>query len=156
MKTALLTTALSLALLCSTFGQTPDETAAIRQPALDYIESWYEGNPERMERALHPDLAKRIVKRGANGESQLEHMTASALIEGVRKGGGKKTPPEKQQKDITILDVYENVATVKLVASGWIDYLQIAKFNDRWLIVNVLWELKPKPASTGPKPEGRS
>jgi hypothetical protein len=144
MKRTLFAAALTLAFVSPTFAQTPDEAAAIKQPALDYIESWYEGNPERMERALHPDLAKRIVKRGPNGESQLEHMTASTLIENVRKGGGKKTPPEKQQKDITILDVYENVATVKLVASGWIDYLQIAKFNDRWLIVNVLWELKPK------------
>ena len=30
---------------------------AIKATALDYIEGWYEGNPERMERALHPDLA---------------------------------------------------------------------------------------------------
>jgi hypothetical protein len=97
-----------------------------------------------MERALHPDLAKRIVRRNPNGDSQLEHMTATTLVDNVRKGGGKKTPPEKQQKDITVLDVYENVATVKLVASTWIDYLQIAKFNGRWVIVNVLWELKPK------------
>ena len=144
MKRTLLVTALSFALLGPSYAQSPEDTAGIRQAALDYIESWYEGNPERMERALHPDLAKRIVRRNPNGESQLDHMTASTLVEGVRKGGGKKTPPEKQQKDITILDVYENVATVKLVASSWIDYLQIAKFNDRWLIVNVLWELKPK------------
>ena len=144
MKRTLLATALTLALVASSYAQSPEDTAAIRQAALDYIESWYEGNPERMERALHPDLAKRIVRRNPNGESQLDHMTASTLVEGVRKGGGKKTPPEKQQKDITVLDVYENVATVKLVASGWIDYLQIAKFGDRWLIVNVLWELKPK------------
>jgi hypothetical protein len=33
---------------------------------------------------------------------------------------------------------------VKLVASSWIDYLQIAKFNGRWVIINVLWEMKPK------------
>ncbi len=144
MTKTLLTTALSFAILSSSYAQSSDDAAGIRQAALDYIESWYEGNPERMERALHPDLAKRIVRRSPNGESQLDHMTAGTLVENVRKGGGKKTPPEKQQKDITILDVYENVATVKLVASGWIDYLQIAKFNDRWLIVNVLWELKPK------------
>ena len=36
---------------------------AIKQTALDYIEGWYEGNAERMERALHPELAKRIVLR---------------------------------------------------------------------------------------------
>ena len=31
----------------------------------------------------------------------------------------------------------------KVVASDWIDYLHIAKFNGRWVIVKVLWELKP-------------
>ncbi len=29
---------------------------AITATALDYAEGWYEGNAERMERALHPDL----------------------------------------------------------------------------------------------------
>ena len=144
MKHAILATAIAIALLSPVRAQSPDDTAAIKATALDYIESWYEGNPERMQRALHPDLAKRIVRRNPNGESQLDHMTAATLVENVRKGGGAKTPPEKQQKDVTILDVYENVATVKLVASSWIDYLQIAKFNGRWVIVNVLWELKPK------------
>jgi Putative lumazine-binding len=30
------------------------------------------------------------------------------------------------------------------VATDWIDYLHVAKFNGRWVIVNVLWELKPQ------------
>jgi len=42
---------------------TEADKAAIRQTALDYIEGWYEGNSERMERALHPDLAKRIARQ---------------------------------------------------------------------------------------------
>jgi len=118
--------------------------AAIKQTALDYIEGWYEGNAERMERALHPELAKRIVRTNAEGMSRLDQMSAMSLVLGVRRGGGKNTPPEKQQKDVTILDVYENAASVKVVAGDWIDYLHVAKFNGRWVIVNVLWELKPQ------------
>lgn len=119
-----------------------EDKAAITQTALDYIEGWYEGNAERMERALHPDLAKRIVIT-KDGRSRLEQMSAMGLVQGTRKGFGKDTPKEKQQKDVTILDVYENAASVKVVASDWIDYLHVAKFNGRWVIVNVLWELKP-------------
>jgi hypothetical protein len=122
---------------------TDADRAAIKQTALDYIEGWYEGNPERMERALHPDLAKRIVRTNAQGQSQLGQMSAMGLVQGVKRGGGKDTPREKQQRDVTILDVYGNAASVKIVASDWIDYLHIAKFNGRWVIVNVLWELKP-------------
>ena len=28
--------------------------------------------------------------------------------------------------------------------ADWIDYLQIAKVDGRWVIVNVLWEYKPR------------
>jgi hypothetical protein len=120
------------------------EAAAIRQTALDYIEGWYEGNTERMERALHPELAKRIVRtHPQNNQSRLDQMSAMTLVQGTRRGGGKDTPKERQQKDVTLLDRYENAASVKIVASDWIDYLHMAKFNGRWVIVNVLWELKP-------------
>lgn len=120
------------------------DKAAITATALDYIEGWYEGNAERMERALHPDLAKRIVMTDPEGRSRLQQMSAMGLVQGVKRGGGKDTPKEKQQKDVTILDVFGNAASVKIVASDWIDYLHIAKSNGRWVIVNVLWELKPK------------
>ena len=130
----------------SSQAQTPvadADKAAIKQTALDYIEGWYEGNAERMERALHPELAKRIVRSNAEGRSRLDQMSAMSLVQGTRRGGGKDTPKEKQQKDVTILDVFENAAIVKVVASDWIDYLHIAKYNRQWVIVNVLCELKP-------------
>jgi hypothetical protein len=141
-------------ILCASFSearaqqnsaQTGAEAAAIKQTALDYIEGWYEGNAERMERALHPELAKRIVRTDKSaGRSRLDQMSAMSLVQGTRGGFGKNTPKDKQQKDVTILDIYENAASVKVVAADWIDYLHMAKYNGRWVIVNVLWELKPK------------
>lgn len=126
-------------------GPAHADAAAIRQTALDYIEGWYEGNAERMERALHPDLAKRIVKTNPqNNQSRLEQMSALSLVQGTRRGGGRNTPKERQQKDVTVLDVYENAASVKIIASDWIDYLHLSRFNGRWVIVNVLWEFKPE------------
>lgn len=124
------------------------DEAAIRQAVLDYIEGWYEGNVERMERSLHPDLAKRIVMTNRqNNRSRLDQMSALTLVQQVRAGGGRETPRERQQKDVTILDIYENAASARLVASDWIDYLHLARFNGRWVIVNVLWELKPREGS---------
>jgi putative lumazine-binding protein len=125
-------------------AQSPADAAAIKQTALDYIEGWYEGNAERMERALHPELAKRIVRTNAEGNSRLDQMSAMTLVQYTRRGGGKQTPREQQQKDVTILDVYENAASVKVVASDWIDYLHMGKSNGKWVIINVLWEMKPK------------
>lgn len=120
------------------------DKAAIKQTALDYLEGWYEGNAERMERALHPELAKRIMRTNPQGQSRLDQMSAMTLVQYTRGGGGKNTPKESQQKDITILDVFENAASVKAVAADWIDYLHVAKSSGKWVIVNVLWELKPQ------------
>jgi hypothetical protein len=117
----------------------------IKQAALDYCEGWYEGDAERMEDCLHPELAKRIIRTDpATGRSKLENMGAMRLVQYTRKGYGTKTPAEAQQKDVVVLDVYENVACARATMSGWIDYMHLAKWNGRWVIVNVLWELKPE------------
>ena len=118
---------------------------AIKATALDYVEGWYEGNADRMERALHPDLAKRIVRTNDKGQSGLGQMSAMGLVQGVKRGGGKDTPKDQQQKDVVIFDVFGNTASLKATMSGWIDYMHLAKWNGRWVIVNVLWELKPPP-----------
>jgi hypothetical protein len=127
-------------------AQTAADSAAIRASALDYIEGWYEGNAERMERALHPELAKRIVMTNPqNGRSRLDQMSAMSLVRATRAGYGKETPADKRQEDVTILDVFQNAASVKVVASDWVDYLHMGKSDGKWVIVNVLWELKPQP-----------
>ena len=135
-----------------------DEDIAIKATALNYIEGWYEGDAARMESALHPELAKRMIFTDPKtGHSQFNHMGAMQLVQNTRRGGGNKTPKDEQLKEITILDRFNNAAVVKIVASGWIDYLEVAKFNGQWKIINVLWELKPKPptaarATTPDKP----
>jgi hypothetical protein len=128
----------------ATNRQATDESAAIRATALDYVEGWYTGDAARMERALHPELAKRIVNTNPqNGRSSLGQQGAMTLVQNTRNGGGKDTPPEQMQKDVVILDVFQNAASVRATMSGWIDYMHMAKWNGRWVIVNVLWELKP-------------
>lgn len=135
--------AIALALLAGgspVRAQAAADSAGIRQAALDYIEGWYDGNAERMERAVHPDLAKRIVNSDQRGRSVLGHQSAMTLVSNTRRGGGKETPVAEQRKDVRILDIFGNTASVRIDASSWIDYLHVAKWNGRWVIVNVLWE----------------
>jgi hypothetical protein len=70
-------------------------------------------------------------------------MGASVLVANVRDGGGTKTPKPERKEDVKVLDVFGDAAVVRIDAGGWIDYLQLHKWNGRWVIVNVLWELKP-------------
>jgi hypothetical protein len=126
-------------------AQTAADSAAIRTAALDYIEGWYTADAARMERSLHPELAKRIVQNDERGRSRLGQQSAMTLVTGTRSGGGKDTPPAQQIKDVKILDIFGNSASVRADMSGWIDYMHMAKWNGQWRIVNVLWELKPRP-----------
>ena len=122
-------------------AQSAADTAGIRRAALDYIEGYYEGNADRMARAVHPELAKRIVNVDERGRYRLGQMSAMTLVQGTRDGGGRDTPASERRKDITIFDIYQNTASAKIYASGWVDYLHLAKWNGRWVIINVLWEL---------------
>jgi hypothetical protein len=124
----------------------PAVEAAIRATALDYIDGWYEGDAARMERALHPELVKRIVRTDPkSGAVWLENMGASLLVRYVRDGGGTKTPKAQRKNEVRVLDVFGDAAVARIDAGAWIDYLQLHKWNGRWVIVNVLWESKPPP-----------
>jgi hypothetical protein len=126
-------------------AQASADTTAIRSTALDYVEGWYEGNAERMGRALHPELVKRIAVRDTTtGKTMVQGMGSSVLVNSTRHGYGKETPKERQQKEISVLDVFGNVASVKAVMADWVDYMHMARIDGRWMIVNVLWERKPK------------
>lgn len=133
-----------LAMSISVLGQTDADREAIKRTALNYAEGWYEGNAEKMENALSPDLAKRIVLSNDKGKSSLSQMTAMRLVQATRGGGGKDTLKEHHQKDVTILDITGGAATVKLEMRHWVDYMHIGKIDGKWMIVNVLWEMKPK------------
>jgi hypothetical protein len=142
---ALLAMIISAAPITTAACQSSADSAAIKQTALDYIQGWYEGDGTRMERALHPELAKRIVRTDNSGNYRLDQQSAMTLVQNTRTGGGKDTPAADRHDDARILDIYRNAASVRIDASYWVDYLQMAKWRGRWVIVNVLWELKPKP-----------
>src|SRR4051812_29458938 len=89
-------TILALALLATApafaSAQTSADSAAIRATAMDYIEGWYSADAARMERALHPELAKRIVMTDpASGRQRIDNQSAMTLVNGTRGGGGKNT-----------------------------------------------------------------
>jgi len=145
--TCLSVLALTATLSSRVCAQTAADSAGIRQAALDYIEGYYTGDAERMERALHPDLAKRVVRTNpANGRSALENMSAMTLVLVTRSMAQQPVPPEARRADVTILDVFGSAASVRVDATQWVDYLHLGKFNGQWRIVNVLWEMRPQGA----------
>ncbi|MBM7844616.1 nuclear transport factor 2 family protein [Herpetosiphon giganteus] len=120
---------------------TSDDIAAIQQAALDYLESQHTLNPEQMQRSIHPRMVKRTVwTHRATGKEYLREASAEEMIllaASYNQAGDKF--PSNPQKTVEILDVQGVVASVKLTADEWIDYMHIVKINDHWTVVNVLW-----------------
>ena len=133
----------------SGFQNPIDDEAKIRTAVLDYIAGVLETNPVRMERALHPDLAKRAYLPGVDGKPQLSHISALTLIRSV-----KTYPTDRSRRaDVVILDRYEGAASVRTTFDNWIEYMHLVKAGDDWKIINVLWELTPERwATKGGKP----
>ena len=132
-------------------AQSAADSAAIKATALDYIDGWYAGDATRMERALHPELAKRIVMTDPQGNSRLGQQSAMTLVQNTRRGGGSNLPPDKRREEVRILDIYQNAASARIQAATWVDYLHLARSNGRWVIVNVLWEVEaPGAGATRP------
>lgn len=123
-------------------AQSAADSAGVRTAALDYIEGWWSGDAVRMERALHPDLAKRILQVRPDTPPRLSSMTAAQLVSGTRAGGGKQVPVAERRSEVTILDIFGNAASARVDAGVWIDYLHLSRVGERWQIVNVLWELR--------------
>ncbi|WP_342726740.1 nuclear transport factor 2 family protein [Bradyrhizobium sp. B097] len=120
-----------------------DDLEAINQTLLDYIEGFYDGNEARMESSLHPELAKRIANLdSASGRGYLAEMSALALTQLTRKKADRPTPAAERVQEIAVFDIFENAASARVTASTWIDYLHLSRLNGRWVIVNVLWEMK--------------
>jgi hypothetical protein len=44
---------------------------------------------------------------------------------------------------VKVFDVADQTASAKVTAMWGIDYLQLAKYEGRWKIINILWQAHP-------------
>jgi hypothetical protein len=116
---------------------------AVRQAALDYVEGIYNVQPERIERSVHPSLVKRgFYKKDAASPYVDMPMTYEQLV----KLAGSWNKDGKQNtsiKEVAVLDVLDQTATAKVVASWGIDYMLLGKYDGKWKIVQILWQSHP-------------
>lgn len=120
----------------------PEDIEAIIGASLDYIEGWYNAQPERMARCLHPDLMKRTIERAPEEEVYrlYGNISAQAMVDYTKEGGGSDLPEPERIYEINILDVFRHIASVKTLSPGYVDYLQLTKIEGEWVIVNILFE----------------
>jgi hypothetical protein len=112
---------------------------AIVATVMDYFEGWFDGNPERMARALHPNLNKRGVSAGTAGMQLSAASTAAQMIGWTRDGEGKAERPADLAIKVRVHDVHEQIATVTVYSAVYNEYLHLMRTAEGWRIVNALF-----------------
>ena len=122
----------------------PATIAAIEATCFDYVDGQLEADPDRVARALHPDLAKRAVIGDTPYERLgLRRMSKEELV-GLTRKGVLKTPEEQWDRTCRVLDVTEEAASVRLETPWFVDYFHMGRFDGKWITVNALWHSKTR------------
>jgi len=119
---------------------TSTEEAAVVAAALDYFEGWFDGDPARMERALHPELAKRP---GDAGPGSLGTLTAQEMIDATAAGIGRTRDVPDRQIKVEVVDVFGNIASAVIRSAVYHEYIHLVRTPDGWKIANALWQWMP-------------
>jgi hypothetical protein len=124
-------------------GLSASDIESIERTCLEYLDGWYTADAKRIAQALHPELVKRsIIRDPEQGWILRRSSSFEQLVEWTREGGGSKVPAVERVYDITIQHGFRHIAAVSALSPYFMDYLHLAKLGDRWVIVNVLWELR--------------
>jgi hypothetical protein len=120
-----------------TVGVQTTVEAAVVSTVLDYFEGWFDGDAGRMERALHPGLAKRSLQKDGR---TLDETTAEWMIDATARGLGGERDPGDRRIEVEVEDVYDTIANVTVRSAVYREYVQLALTPEGWKIVNTLWE----------------
>ena len=124
--------------------QAAERAEAVRRAALDYLEGFYEGDSSKIVRSVRTDVRKAGYYRQGSAPYASEEMPFKEMIDyanNFKKAG--RTTPATAPREVIVGEVNDQTATAKVVAWWGIDYLQLAKYDGKWMIVNVIWQSPP-------------
>lgn len=140
MKLLICITVITLIFIATTAkSQTTNDSTQIKQAALDYIEGWFYKDASRIDKACHFEFVKRsILTRDSVdflatiNKSRMDYITLH-----------HRNREYQLKTEVSILDAMPTIASVKVIFNECIEYLHIAKLNDKWKIVNNLFTANP-------------
>ena len=122
-----------------------DERAAVERAVADYAKALYEVRSDLIERSVHRELTKRGFFRNDAGEWQENIMTYDDLHALAGEWNvEKRVTAEQSPWRVRVVDVFDQTATALLTADWGIDHMQLAKYDGRWKIIQVLWQIPPQ------------
>jgi hypothetical protein len=102
-----------------------DDRAAVVRTALDYFEGWFDGDAARIERALHPELAKRSLGQGSSDPERLATLTALQMVEATARGEGQREDPGDRRIEVEVEHLHGTIANATVRSAVYVEYLQL-------------------------------
>jgi hypothetical protein len=125
--------------------QQPSDKDLVYAAIEDYVDGLYLVQPDRIKKSVHPKLTKKGYWRPKDKTTYEPEsiMTYDELVELAAKWNAKGNVPKDAIKKIEIFDVQDQTALAKLTAVWGTDYFQLAKYDGKWMIVNIVWQSHP-------------
>lgn len=123
---------------------TKKDSVEIKKISLGYLEALQQLKPELMDKVLNDNLNKITIGYDRNEMKQIGRATTKAqMIEFAKTWNKTGTRfPFNPENKIKILDIYNRIATIKLISDNWIEYLQLIKLDGNWEIMNLIWQYR--------------
>ena len=120
------------------------DSAEIRKQSLGYLKALQQLDPILMKEVMNDSLNKVTIGYNREAKKEMARATTYDQMIAFAKDWNKSNMkfPTKANNDVTILSIYNRIASVKLVSDNWVEYLHLIKLDGTWDIVNLIWQHK--------------
>lgn len=123
---------------------TEQDSLEIKENSLGYLIALQQLKPKLMDTVLNDHLNKVTIGFKLKKDREYTRRTSKKQMINFAKSWNKSGDkfPLNPTNTVEILDVYDRIATVKIVSDNWVEYAHLIKLNDKWEIMNLIWQQK--------------
>ena len=120
------------------------DSLEIKKQSLGYLKALQQLDPILMDEVLNDSLNKVTIGYDRGLKKEIARPTTHSQMIAFAKDWNKsntKFPPIPNDQ-VTILSIYNRIASVKLVSDNWVEYLHLIKLDGKWEVINLIWQHK--------------
>ena len=120
-------------------GAPDDVVDAITAAALDYLDGYVRGDPNRHAGAYHPECVKRRLAPDENGITALVTSSPQMMVDYA---ASNPTVEGSVDAEVVIDAIDGDIASVRVYSTQWVDYLHVVHARGEWKLFHVTWKLR--------------
>lgn len=120
------------------------DSSEIKKQSLGYLKALQQLDPVLMSDVINDSLNKVTIGYNRDIKKEVARATTRSQMIAFAEDWNKSNTkfPQFPNDKVTILSIYNRIASVKLVSDNWVEYLHLIKLNGKWEIINLIWQHK--------------